>query len=162
MKETFIKAQLRSVRFPRIGAPREPRPELSPRVFESRLRRLRSRMKERELDALVVYGDREHFANLHYLTNYDPRFEEALLVVRPTGTPVLLVGNEGMSYSQIARLKVERRLYQSFSLLGQPREKVRPLADLLREAGLSGCRSVGAAGWKSFSRDEFADEERVM
>lgn len=26
-------------------------------------------------DALLVYVDREHFANLAYLTGFDPRFE---------------------------------------------------------------------------------------
>ena len=35
-------------------------------------------MAEQRLDALVVYADREHFANLLWLTNYDPRFEEAV------------------------------------------------------------------------------------
>ena len=32
-------------------------------------------------DRLVVYADREHSANLSFLTGFDPRFEEALLVV---------------------------------------------------------------------------------
>ena len=31
-------------------------------------------------DALVVYADREHFANLSHLTGFDPRFEEAILL----------------------------------------------------------------------------------
>ena len=39
---------------------------------------LRRRMDERGLDQLVVYADREHSANLSYLTGFDPRFEEAL------------------------------------------------------------------------------------
>ena len=38
-------------------------------------------MEERKLTHLVVYGDREHFANLAYLTGFDPRFEEAVLIV---------------------------------------------------------------------------------
>jgi Xaa-Pro aminopeptidase len=153
---------LRTVQLPNIGVPREPRPELPPRVFASRVRALRQRMKQRGLDAMVVYADREHFANLHYLTNYDPRFEEALLIVRPAGTPILFVGNEGMGYSQVARLPVERRLYQTFSLLGQPREKVRELSELLREAGLGRCRRVGTAGWKYFSSREFKDAAHVL
>ncbi|HZS93019.1 MAG TPA: hypothetical protein VFE42_36710 [Chloroflexota bacterium] len=37
-------------------------------------------------DALLVYVDREHFANLAYLTGFDPRFEEALLILKPRGT----------------------------------------------------------------------------
>ena len=33
------------------------------------------------LDAFVVYADREHFANMAYLTGFEPRFEEALLLL---------------------------------------------------------------------------------
>jgi hypothetical protein len=29
----------------------------------------------------MVYADREHFANMAYLTGFDPRFEEALLIL---------------------------------------------------------------------------------
>src|ERR1043165_5542134 len=90
---------LKKVTYPNIGFPREPRPELPLTVFTGRLARLRRRMAERQLEALVVYADREHFANLQWLTNYDPRFEEALLIVLPKGKPVLFIGNEGWSYS---------------------------------------------------------------
>ncbi len=119
-------------------------------------------MREQELDALVVYGDREHFANLHYLTNYDPRFEEAILVVLPNGVPSLLVGNEGMGYSKIARLGVERVLYQTFSLPGQPRDLVQPLAGVLADRGLRDRRRVGVVGWKVFSTAEFDNPETVL
>ena len=42
-------------------------------------------MKRRNLlglGALVIYGDREHMANICWATGHDPRFEEALLLVR--------------------------------------------------------------------------------
>jgi Xaa-Pro aminopeptidase len=153
---------LEKVSYPNIGFPREARPEVPAAVFSARLARLRRRMGEQELDALVVYGDREHFANLAWLTNYDPRFEEALLVVLPRGKPVLFVGNEGWSYSNIARLPLIRELYQTFSLLGQPRETVKPLAGLLIDAGLTGCSRVGVAGWKYFSAAEFENPQEVL
>lgn len=153
---------LRRVKYPGIGFPREPRPEVPPRIFADRLSRLRRRMNERQLDALVVYGDREHFANLAWLTHFDPRFEEALLVILPAGNPVLLVGNEGMIYSRIARLNVRRQLYQTFSLLGQPRERVQPLAGLLREAGIQRGARVGAVGWKYFEPSEVEDPESAL
>ena len=153
---------VRTVTYPEIGRPSEPRPEIPAAVFEARLVRVRTQMKARGLDALVVYGDREHCATLQYLTHYDPRFEESLLVIRPAGTPVLLVGNEGMGYSQIARLPVERRLYQAFSLLGQPRDRVQPLDAVLRQAGLDHCQQVGVAGWKYFGPQEFADSDERL
>ncbi len=153
---------LKQICLPPIGCPGEPRPELTGGVFETRLAEVRKRMRERGLDALVVYGDREHFGNIEWLTHYDPRFEETLLVVLPAGRPVLLVGNEGMGYSTVARLEVERRLWQTLSLLGQPRDKVRPLVDVLKEAGLASCVRVGTAGWKYFSEEEFAHPETVL
>lgn len=155
-------AALARVQYPRIGRPKEPRPELPAALFERRLDRVRAAMRSGEFDALVVYGDREHFGGIQWLTNYDPRFEETLLVVLPKGTPVLFVGNEGMGYSRIARLDVERRLFQPLSLLGQPRDKVEPLERLLRAAGLGRCRRVAAAGWKYFSSDEYLHAAEML
>lgn len=148
---------LRSVKFPNIGCPREPRPEVPRELFARRLARVRKEMAQRELDALVVYGDREHFANLHYLTCYDPRFEESLLVILPKGRPVLLVGNEGIGYCKIARLDIEPVVYRPFSLLGQSRRGVRRLEAVLRECGISRGMRVGTAGWKYFGPDEVSD-----
>src|SRR5207344_684666 len=69
-------------------------PSVPPQEFAARLDRLRARMEEKRLSHLLVYGDREHFANLAWLTNFDPRFEEALLVLRGDGShPLLVVGN---------------------------------------------------------------------
>lgn len=150
------------VKFPAIGLPKEPRPDIPARVFAARLARTRRRMAARGLDALVVYGDREHFATLAYLTNYDPRFEESLLVILPTGRPILFVGNEGMGYSNVARLDVERRLCQTLSLLGQTREQARPFHLMLKETGLQRCRRVGAVGWKYFTEREVEGGAKVL
>ena len=154
--------EVRKVVLPDLGIPQETRPELEKSIYASRLVRLRDRMREQGLDALAVYGDREHFANLHYLTNYDPRFEEAILVVLTDGVPSLLVGNEGMGYSKIARLGVERVLHQTFSLPGQPRDHVQPLAGVLADRGLRDRRRVGVVGWKVFSAAEFDNPETVL
>ncbi len=58
------------------------------------LARLRERADASGYDRLVVYADREHSANLAYLTGFDPRFEEAVLVLGPADEPAILVGNE--------------------------------------------------------------------
>src|SRR5690606_19480765 len=60
----------------------------------ARLDAVRAAMAVRGLDRLFVYGDREHAANIHWLTGFDPRFEEAFLVVGPEGPAVLAAGNE--------------------------------------------------------------------
>lgn len=111
--------------------------------------------------ALVIYGDREHFANLAYLIGYDPRFEEALLIlvtaapstlnpVAISQPPVLVVGNEGWGYAGLSPVEHKRMLYQPFSLPGQPREHSLPLEAIFREAGIQEGTSVGVVGWKYF------------
>jgi hypothetical protein len=49
---------------------------------------------------VLVYADREHFANLTWLVNYDPHFEEGLLVLGRNGQRTLIVGNEGLGHLQ--------------------------------------------------------------
>ena len=124
-------------------------------TYAARLQAALARAKAAGQDELVVYGDREHSANIAYLTGYDPRFEEALLVA-PTGAwpriaPHLLVGNEGWSYAELAAGSFERVLCQTFSLPGQPRDRQKSLPRLLAEAGLKSGMTIGAVGWKSFS-----------
>ena len=73
-------ARLAEVDLPDFGMP-DASPEL-PAVdaTPTRLERLRERMEPLGYDRLVVYADREHSANLSFLTGFDPRFEEAILV----------------------------------------------------------------------------------
>jgi len=83
-----------------------------------------------------------------YLTGFDPRFEEALLVVEPAGDPVVLVGNECMGMAQAAPLPMEVRLFPGFSLPGQPDRVGSSLARSPAEAGVGRRTRVGAVGWK--------------
>lgn len=145
--------ELAPVAVPEFGSPAG-LPELPPAEFEARLAAVRARMSDEGLDFLVVYGDREHAANIAFLTGYDPRFEEALLVIGRAGRPLLLVGNEGLAYSAISPLDLERNLYQTFSLLGQPRDRSKPLDTLLTDFGLGRHSRIGVAGWKYFDRRE--------
>ena len=96
---------------------------------------------------VAIYGDREHSANLLFLTGFDPRFEEALLLLGPDRRRVLLVGNEGIVHAVVAGLPLEVELFQGFSLMGQPRESTPNLDRVLDHVGLaSGTRSASLAG----------------
>ncbi|MEO8669447.1 MAG: aminopeptidase P family N-terminal domain-containing protein, partial [Bauldia sp.] len=130
-------------------------PAIPAATYAARLEALQRRAATASLDAVVVYGDREHNANIAWLTGYDPRFEEAICVVVPGRTPHLLVGNEGWGYAAAAKGAFERILWQPLSLMGQPRDKTRPLAGMLRDAGLKPGMRIGLAGWKGY---EAADE----
>ena len=86
-------AVLREVALPDFGRPEE-LPELPVATYRARLDAAVARMRQAGLDALVVYADREHTANLAHLTGFDPRFEEAVLLLDAGGKGRLLVGNE--------------------------------------------------------------------
>jgi hypothetical protein len=146
-------AQLVSVSLPDFGVPTV-EPRLGRAIYEKRHTRLVRVMKKAGYDALVIYGDREHVANISWASGYDPRFEEALYVVVPGRTPILFAGNEGYPYAEIAEGNFERVLWQHLSLMGQPRDKEKPLRKLLKAAGLKKGMRIGIAGWKGFETDD--------
>ena len=142
------KHRLIEIDWPEFGVAACPPP---PSVSElgARLARLRAKMEALKITHIVVYGDREHFANMTYLTGFDPRFEEALLIVGPAATPLILVGNECEAYLGFSSLhaagQMRHERFQSFSLLGQPRDRSRPMREILAEEGIcrEGCRRFG-------------------
>src|SRR5918993_849199 len=140
------RATLTQVDLPDFGLP-EAMPQLPPRRHAERVDRLRERAAERSYDAVVVYADREHSASMSYLTGFDPRFEEALLVVGPGDPPAILAGNECRKLAGAAPLPVRTHLYQDLSLPSQPRDRSRPLGEILRSEGVTAGRRVGLVGW---------------
>lgn len=148
-------ARLAEVDLPDFGMP-ETAPEIPASTYAARLERLRARMDEDGYDRIVVYADREHSANLAYLTGFDPRFEEALLVVGPEGEPAILVGNECHGMAGAASLPMRRHLFQDLSLSGQPRDRSRPLIEILADEGIREDGRVGVVGWK-----EYADRRTI-
>ncbi len=118
---------------------------ISDDVFRARSRELYSRAGT---DWVAVWGDREHFGNIHYLSNFDPRFEEALLLLGPNDASYLIVGNEGEMYSYVVRGGHQIVLCQTFSLMGQKRDNSERLDVVLKQAGLKSGDSVAIVGWK--------------
>lgn len=146
--------------WPAFGAA-EPVPWASLDGCRRHLAEARSAMAARGLTHLVVYGDREHFANLVYLIGFDPRFEEALLVLRQDETPLLIVGNECEGYLAVSPLynvgALRHERFQPFSLLSQPRADSRFIGDILADEGIGPNATVGAVGWKYFADSEHPD-----
>src|SRR5262245_9506344 len=126
-------------------------PLLAPTIFADRLQRLRAAMAARCYDRLVVWADREHSANLAYLSGFDPRFEEAVLVVGPSGDPAVLVGNECAGMAAAAPLAMRTLMFQDLSLPGQPRDDSAPLSSILRDEGIGKGSRVGVVAWKTYA-----------
>ena len=134
-------------------------PQVPEQVYQERVAQLRELMEENGFTHVIVYGDREHFANTRFLTGYDPRFEESLVIVGKEGKPLLLVGLEGLYYAGIAH-GVDVELYREFSLQGQPR-KGRSLRAILDDCNVGPNSKVGIVGTKYVETDEFADAHIV-
>jgi hypothetical protein len=146
---------LRDIEVPDFGLPLEA-PRIPPATYEKRCREAYSRAA---CDWLVIYADREHLANIAFLSGYDPRFEEALLLLGPRDRRVLIVGNEGESYAPLAGLPaLDIALAQSMSLMGQDRRLKPDLAAVLRETGIRSGQTIGLAGWKYFEPAEWDDD----
>jgi hypothetical protein len=150
------RAHLAPVELPEFGVP-ERMPVLPPELYAARLDRARVRAAERGYDVLIVYADREHSANLSYLTGFDPRFEEAILVAGGAGEPAILVGNECWGTAGAAPLPMRRILFQDLSLNDQPRDRSQPLDDILRAEGVERGARVGVAGWKTYARADWLE-----
>jgi len=149
------RVELATVELPRYELPAAP-PSVPAASYLARLAAAERAAAEAGLDALIVYADREHFANIAYLTGFDPRFEEAMLILAGGRAPLLLVGNEGEAYAKVVPAGIEVLRYQSFSLVSQDRSASPPLADMLRAAGIGGGGAIrpGIAGWKYFGPAE--------
>ncbi|MDQ1324073.1 MAG: hypothetical protein QG587_1409 [Chloroflexota bacterium] len=148
-------ARLGDIELPDFGMP-VVRPEVPAATYRLRVGALRERADRRGYDRLVVYADREHSANLAFLTGFDPRFEEALLVLGPDDPPAMLVGNECWGTAGAAPLEMRRHLFQDFSLPSQPRGRSRTLGEILAGEGIGTGSRVGVLGWKPY-----ADRSRI-
>ncbi len=140
---------------PDFGIPAT-RPELARELHLARFAALSRAREKAGLDALVVYADREHSANLSWITGFDPRFEEALMIIVPGRIPTLLAGPENLGRAEKSAVEVEARLYPPFGLLGQDRTQTPALDEVLRSAGIGARQRVGVLGWKYFTIDEAA------
>ena len=155
-------ARLIRIDWPDFGTPDVP-PALTLPEMRGRLAAFRRAIAVRGYGAAVVYGDREHAANMHWLTGFDPRFEEAVLIVTPDDA-LLLAGNECLPYTQISPLvavgDIRPGHCASLSLPSQPRDG-RRLGDWLTEAVPKGC-TLGAIGWKWFEAGEVDDPATAL
>ncbi len=137
----------KSILEPRIAEP-EHEPVLPEETYRKRLDRVTAMMQRQSLDYLFIYGDREHYSNFEYLSGFDLRFEEGLLMLSAKGEIVYILGNECVPLAKLTRLPAQVELYQAFSLPSQPIDRLRPLSEIVSGKGLHTGHRVGIVGWK--------------
>lgn len=144
--------RLREITIPDFGPISAPAPLGGERYAQ----RCQSARASAGTDWLILYSDREHLANVMFLSGFEPRFEEALLLLGPQDQHIIITGNECVSYAARSPLPgLEVRLSQTMSLLGQDRTSAPKLMDVLRDAGIGPGDSVGVVGWKYLDAEEW-------
>lgn len=85
----MVKAE--QVQYTKVAAPQITAPEkpvlVSDETYAKHIKSLQDAMRKAGFDAVVIYADKEHGDNFYYFTGFEPRFEEAALVVRQSGKP---------------------------------------------------------------------------
>lgn len=125
--------------------------DLTNDTMEEHKKKILLAMKNQKFDILVIYADREHGSNFGYLTGFEPRFEESLLVLHINGDAFLMLGNENLKMAQYSRIKAKALHVPHFSLPNQPMETEYVFLDLLRHAGIKEGKRIGLVGWKLFT-----------
>jgi hypothetical protein len=133
-------------------------PRIEADEFETRIRQLETAVNA---DWVVVYGDREHAASLLFLTNLDPRFEEALLVLGG-GKRTLILGKEDVGYVPVVPIEVEVICCPTLSLMGIDRSDGPTLEQALLKVGISREHRVGVVGWKALQPEEWDGREPAI
>ena len=72
------------------------------------------------------------------------------MVVSSNREPLLLTGNECVGMAEAAPLSMRVELLQDLSLPSQPRDRSRPLVEILGGEGIESGSRVGLIGWKVF------------
>ena len=132
----------------------QPPPALVAATYEARIAALKAAAG---CDWIIVYGDREHVADITFLSNFDTRFEEAILVLGPKNA--VIVGNEGLGYVPMLGTSYDVHLSQSLGLMGQDRSRFPRLSAVLRTIGLSAGQKIGVVGWKYLEPNEQDDDQ---
>lgn len=124
--------------------------ELSCETMEEHYKKVLQQMRKADYDALVIYADREHGGNFAYLTGFEPRFEESLLVVFRNGACCLMLGNENLKMSKYSFVQGKTVHVPYFSLPNQPMYHAESMEKLIQKAGIKNGMKIGGVGWKRF------------
>lgn len=134
--------------------------DLSEETMKEHREKTYAAMDRNGIDALVVYGDREHGSNFAYLTGFEPRFEEGAVILFRDGGSSLLLGNENLKMAEYSFIKGDLVHVPYFSLPNQPMGDYPDFNSLMRQAGIRDNMKIGCVGWKMFSgknRKDFFD-----
>lgn len=96
--------------------------------FQTRIDNIRAIMRERDIDAMLVYGDEYRKENLRYVSNIWTIFERGALMFGLTGDPIVLCAPEGIKVCEENSAWFDFRLLPEFACVTVPDAIDYPLA----------------------------------
>ncbi len=94
--------------------------KISKEEFAARVDKLKTLMKEREMQACLIYGDEYRKENLRYMSNYWPLFERGAVMVTLTGEPFVIAAPEGEMFCREMSAWSDVRLLPEFACVTVP------------------------------------------
>lgn len=131
---------------------------------EARIANTRKILKDRNLDAALVYYDELNVANGWYLTGWCPQFEKGAVLVPLAGEPLLLGGPESEPFAKMSSAVKATRNFYAFMVPGEeyPNATIIDFAQLNAELKSKGCdlKSIGLVGTNTLPYQVYVQLER--
>ena len=117
--------------------------------YFDRIAKFQARIKKAGLDACLVHGTESDFANVRYLTEYWPTFEQAGVFVPAKGDAVLLIGPESYKYAVGRSVVPKIALMLNYRESAEPDYPGIPLAtypEVVKMSGMKSLKKLGLVG----------------
>ena len=114
--------------------------------YFDRIAKFQANIKAAGLDACLVHGTESDFANVRYLTEYWPTFEQAGVFVPAEGDAVLLIGPESEKYAKGRAVVDKVAMMLNYREAAEPDYPGIPLATYPDVVKMSGCKSLKKLG----------------
>ncbi len=128
---------------------------------EKRIEEVRKILKEKQLDAALVYYDELNIANGWYLTGWCPQFEKGAVLVLPQGGSILLGGPESEPFARQSSAINDTRCFPVFMVPDEeyPNATIIDFAQLNAELKEKGTvlRRIGFVGTATIPHQVYVD-----
>ncbi|MCD6169290.1 MAG: aminopeptidase P family protein [Candidatus Latescibacteria bacterium] len=103
--------------------------------FKERIEKIKARLDEKGLDAILLLGDEHRYGHVRYVSDYRPILEYAVAIVPLEGEPILLAGPECGDYAYMTSKIEDIRICCDLAIPGEeyPTIKMVSLADVIKE-----------------------------
>ncbi len=131
---------------------------------KKRIANVRSILKEKGLDAVLVYYDEINIADGWYLTGWCPQFEKGAVLLPVEGEPLLLGGPESEPFAKMSSAITDTRCFSTFMVPEEeyPNATISTFETLAAEMAARGIHfnKVGIVGTSYFPHALFTQFER--